>query len=140
MYWKKSENVANLLYVPQSCWITFTWSGADVIITWCKLWLWTQKTVILKKKTKIGMWKFRHQTDGTEVGRCQLKVTDKNQYPGLYRTPSRRRIIPFMLKFHTCIKPEALKSSWGDRVPEIFGERSDNIRLYTLFLTCSKTA
>lgn len=45
---------------------------------------------------------------------------------------------PFMLKSHTCIKPEALKSSCGDLVPEILGERSDNIRLYTLFRTCQK--
>ena len=70
------------------------------------------------------MWKFRGQTEDTKVGSCHLNTGELLQKA---QECSRQ----FMLKSHTCINPEALKSSCGDLVPELFGERSDNIRLYT---------
>ena len=89
------------------------------------------------------MLKFRHWTEGKEVGNFHLKYWKKKSVLWSLRgflQEAEECSRPFMLKSHTCIKPEALKSSCGDLVPEIFGERSDNIRLYTLFLTCLKTA
>lgn len=77
---------------------------------------------------KICSWKFRGQAEGRN-----WQMPSKH-----WESPSKSRGIlqTIELRSFTCIKPDALKSSCGDLVPEMFGERSDSIRLYTLFRTC----
>lgn len=128
---------ASLLHVFQSCWNT---CHNHINRAW--LYPFTSITVTTKHSNSKNMhvkvqgpdWRYRSWQLLSKHWEEEVKSVVQDVLGFLQETKECSR--PFMLKSCTCIKPEALKSSCGDLVPEIFGERSDNIRLYTLFRTC----
>lgn len=123
---------AGLLHVFYSC-----WNPCHNLIIRLPHRLYTTKHGDSKNmhvKVQGPDWRYRNwQLPSKHWGKKAKSVVQ--DVPGLLQE-AEKCFRPFVLKSHTCIKPEALKSSCGDLVPEIFGERSDNIRLYTLFRTC----